>query len=409
MKRRKMLKYLDKVLHAHDEHGILSNPIKYLKFNISNVPTKLYKFRKCTTRNLQNLRNETIFLSRATSFSDSLDVSILFDDISKTSNKKIVKLYKKECLSNYIDNFYSKYNDVDDFDIFPEEVKKILDTAYDSNFVFLPNKVERCIRRKSKHFLISKLEQQHPNLSKIELKNLYKKKIKFIIEQRKKMALKLDEVFSKHGNHQQLVNRCILEYSDKIKYIKKFTRDETFVCSLTDDFKNLSMWEKYADYYKGFCIEYTLDIKKVFDSFLNDENEIKMVEALYSLFKVNYVNLSKKQTKISSYKYMTAMFDNSTKNFLSSYRNPEIIALYTYQKLIKDICFDFEREWRIILFHIDNQLVHLPLTSAIYIGRDITFENYNELLTIAKKLQIPVYKQRFDENSNTYNYDLIKN
>ena len=108
----KTLKYLDRVLNAYDKHGIMSAPLKFLQYNIKNAPHKLYKFRACTDINFDNLENENIFLTQASKFSDELDILLLFDGMDNISHRQMIKLYKKECLSNYIDNYYSKYMEV---------------------------------------------------------------------------------------------------------------------------------------------------------------------------------------------------------------------------------------------------------------------------------------------------------
>ena len=121
----KTLKYLYRVLNARDEYGIMSNPLKYLKYNLRNAPRKIYKYRECTDVNFDNLENENIFLTKASEFSDNLDISLLFDLIDKISYRQIIKLYKKECLCRYIEGYYKQYRDLDDIDISPHEVKEL--------------------------------------------------------------------------------------------------------------------------------------------------------------------------------------------------------------------------------------------------------------------------------------------
>lgn len=406
MNRRKTLKYLDRVLNAHDKQGILSNPIKYLKYNSKNIPTRLYKFRECTELDFENLEKENIYLRRASDFSDLLDVSLLFDSINNISSKKIIELYKKDCLRNYIDNFYTKF-DADDLDITPFEVKQILTKAYDDEFRFDHSKVVRCIRKISMQYAKKEMSYKNASKSNKEIRKARKECFKTVLEAREKMAEKLNDIFSKHGHGQKLIDYCLSYYKQKIDNIKEFIKKETFVYSLSDNNKNLSMWEKYADYHSGFCVEYTVDIEKSLDSFMRNENEIKLLESIFNLFKVNYIDFSKQPPILSTYKYLCNLADSSTKGHINSYRKSKISALVAYHKLLKDNDFKFEREWRIVLFHVENQLIHFPLTSAIYIGRNVSDSNYNRLVEIAGKLQVPAYKQVFNDRLNTYNYELI--
>ena len=403
----KTLKYLDRVLNAYDKHGIMSAPLKFLQYNIKNAPHKLYKFRACTDINFDNLENENIFLTQASKFSDELDILLLFDSMDNISHKQMIKLYKKECLSNYIDNYYSKYKNVDDFDISPQEVKEILKRAYDSNFNFIPNKIKRIVFKRSK--VLAKREVSSSAFKSKSKKNYqYKKYLRIYLENRIKMAIKLDDVFSKYGQAEKLANKCKEHYSAKLENIKKGAREASHVHSLCADYKNLSMWEKYADYHKGFCIEYTLDMRKAIDAFMDNQNEINMIESLYNLFKVKYIDCNEKSGKLSSYKFLSALFDDSFKEYAPRYHNPKALSLYAYQKLIKRKDFEFENEWRIVLFNQKNQVIHFPLTSAIFIGRDVSKKDYDKLIAISKKLNIPAYKQKLNHSNNTYDYVLTK-
>ena len=403
----KTLKYLNKVMSPYDKHGIMSKPLKYLRYNLKNAPRKLYKFRACTDINFDNLENENIFLTQASSFSDELDVSLLFDGIEKTPDKKIIKLYKKECLSYYTDNFYLRYDDLDELDITPIEVKKLLEKNYDNNFKFSPKKISRIILKQSK-FLARKDVFALDFKSKAEKRKRYEELLNMYIEVRTGMAIKLDDIFSKYGQGEQLANRCKEHYASKLKSIKEGTRKDTYVHSLCSDFKNLSMWEKYADFHKGFCVEYTLDMEKAVDAFMKNKGGIEMIESLYNLFPVSYLNYNKKQKVLSSYKFLSTLYDYSSKRILGYGRTSKILSLYKHQELIKRKDFDFEKEWRIILFNINNQVIHFPLTSSIIIGRDISDENLDKLISISKKLNVPAYKQTIDKNNNSYDYILIK-
>ena len=72
----------------------------------------------------------------------------------------------------------------------------------------------------------------------------------------------------------------------------------------------------------------------------------------------------------------------------------------------KDIDYKQEYEWR-FLKKCENEegyLMKFPFVSAIYVGKDIRPRNLSRLKNIAKKLDVPIYKQRLNKSKNGYEY-----
>jgi hypothetical protein len=71
---------------------------------------------------------------------------------------------------------------------------------------------------------------------------------------------------------------------------------------------------------------------------------------------------------------------------------PEIIKALT----IKSKVWEYEREWRHIVFTKDapNRLVKLPIISKIIMGINISAEDKEKVIELARRKHIPVYATR---------------
>ena len=147
-------------------------------------------------------------------------------------------------------------------------------------------------------------------------------------------------------------------------------RNSILIGCFASDYKNRLMWSHYADSHKGFCIEY---------DFSSDEKSVIDMTP----FPVIY---SDKRVKIP----LKAAFDNTPKNI------DEATAQIILSILTKDMAWQYEKEWRLIVPISDNPNVRMPAISCIYLGALCSDKNKHKIISIANKLGIPVKQMTVD-------------
>lgn len=136
-------------------------------------------------------------------------------------------------------------------------------------------------------------------------------------------------------------------------------------CLATDQ-KNRLMWSHYADSYKGFCIEY--DFSGLKDTLIP--------------FPILY---SETRPLVPGNLWID--------------RNQESLAQATIDLILglltKDKMWEYENEWRVLIPASNPPDIKIPIT-AVYLGENISKENKEILLEIAKNHHIPVKQMIMD-------------
>jgi hypothetical protein len=132
------------------------------------------------------------------------------------------------------------------------------------------------------------------------------------------------------------------------------------------------MWSHYANYHKGFCIEF--NYKKLEDALIlfNRENNV-ITYMSRVIYKKNYPRLS-------------------------GYNNEDMVD----SLFIKSSNWKYEKEWRVIYSEGNGLKINLPVNvvSAIYLGLKIDSKNEDivkKALSL-KKYRIDLYKAKNVEN-----------
>lgn len=333
----------------------------------------LYKFRACNENNFRVLESNSIYMCRASNFSDKLD-SALFYDYENFSKKQKQEITKNFQISNYAQAFTELKNSQGQcFCPNSNIVKEFIRKCYDGNFNLKLRSLDKFIKRHYIDFTLAK--------------DTY---------------IKLDKLLGKHGRGSELQEKIIKAEKEKAKLTSKRRQDETFVCSLTENYKNLPMWENYADNYTGFCIGYEFNGVQ-----LNHLYDPMLRACMLHTFPMAYTYLDPIK---SGYDFSMGQFRMIYDRSLGEYeKNIDVFNYFvTLSSLIyKNKDYSWEREWRIILFNLDVQEIYFPFATSIYLGRNITKKNKNRLLNIAKKLNLSVYQQQLNEEKARYDYILI--
>ena len=166
-------------------------------------------------------------------------------------------------------------------------------------------------------------------------------------------------------------NEHILEeILDAYLHFNETNRQKCFVFAMSESFDNELLWAHYANSNRGFCIEYD------FNKALQLKSEIR--RKLISIYKVIYKNEPEEFSFIRILDYiMKGQTDTE------EYKR---ISYDMMQKLItKKAFWSYEKEWRILLYNIENKL-YADLVSGIIIDdRIIKTDNGKKLLSLCQQ------------------------
>ena len=160
-------------------------------------------------------------------------------------------------------------------------------------------------------------------------------------------------------------------YAEHLSLFQEIIRKSALVCSFSERFDSTVMWSHYAKDHKGFCIEYTLQD-------LNIDDQISQ-----ALFPVIY----------------TEGLLNVTEQLRQKEGDKRGIAFAACISKSKD--WEYEREWRLIfLFRppaLSREMI-MPKPTKILLGAKIEKQHQEQILRIAKKKHIPVFRMKISHN-----------
>lgn len=145
----------------------------------------------------------------------------------------------------------------------------------------------------------------------------------------------------------------------------------------TEKFDDIKIWDAYADGHKGFCLEYNIGNFSYFD---NDN-------MVATLFPIAY---SDEPYDFSS--TFIPLYINNKFNFNLEY---DYFGFFKMQLFKRKDYYSFENEWRLLNSNLEAKYINIKPT-AIYLGIDIDIEYLKELVDIAKKKNIKIYKMTYD-------------
>jgi hypothetical protein len=168
---------------------------------------------------------------------------------------------------------------------------------------------------------------------------------------------------------QFMATRLPTVIGDTISFIRQI-RDATKVCSFTERNDSILMWSHYADYHKGFCIEY-------------DFSKLPQRDVLRrAMFPVVYSTRLFDLTRWSG-----RLVSAGRKTF-----KPAQVLLAMMHKY-KD--WKYEREWRFILTEprlADDRAIPVPTPSRVFLGSRMPQKKRTTLTRICKAKGIEVWQ-----------------
>lgn len=163
-------------------------------------------------------------------------------------------------------------------------------------------------------------------------------------------------------------------------------RYSTISC-FSETIQSVTMWSHYAEYHKGFALEYNL--RPILSKGIPN----------VGIFPVIYDDERYDATTYVTWMYMKFLGINIP--------NPDIFSHIKYS-LHKSKQWEYEQEWRLIDCTVRNHIIQEDFTyttlvpTAIYYGQNISGENKERLHLIAVQKEIKEYDMYIDVSSPKY-------
>lgn len=277
---------------------------------IAYLPAYLYKYRQANEFAIDNLENDTVWLNTPQEYNDP------FEFVEYLDHDRINKFISKQMQEGIISEM-TKHNPVSD---------EIIQRAKDS-------------------------DDPLKEIAKYQLKT-----VEGIEELEIQKIFKILDDFSKTNVN----NRHI----EKIKNLQSKMK----VCSFCESPKQLLMWSHYADYHKGFCIEYNIARWHP-----NDGRKRILYPVIYQ-----------------------ADFYDVSEHIISQLKNQSFNNVYPIiSGATKSKDWEYEQEWRFI-FNIGDsfpkQNYSMDCQSKIFLGSRMTKDNRNKIIEICKRKGIEIFE-----------------
>ena len=204
--------------------------------------------------------------------------------------------------------------------------------------------------------------------------------------------------YVKEHIQQQILDKISLLATQKISATRQNT--ETKIACFTEDVHSAHMWDRYADGYRGFALEYNLR-----GPITEKETENPDEKVSPALYPVIYSDTKYDATEIASWNLVNEFY---TAIGLSSPLFPDL--LYWYKAfLYKDAAsYRHEREWRFMCTckkMKDSQFLEITSGNrlkAIYYGPYIAADVKEHLSMWAKRHRIKEYDVELNNNSRIF-------
>ena len=293
------------------------------------MPDSLFRYRSCSDANIDAFENDKVYAVTADMFNDPYDTLLRFD-------KEAVKQMFESLLSKEVFNAF-KADLLRGMD-FPEIVKRNFGEEYIAQ---------------TKEYILSLAKEE-------DIETL-------ILSRREEVNNMVDFLFP-----------LIVNYVNK--------RTSTIAC-FSETIESVTMWSHYANYQKGFALEYNLR-----DTLSNSIPNV-------GIFPVIYDNRRYDGTPYVMWEFLKFRGVNIP--------NPDML-FHIKCALYKSCQWEYEKEWRLIDCTIRSNIIQENNTSvilkptAIYYGTNISLDDKKKLHEIALNKGIKEYDMYIDYASEKY-------
>jgi hypothetical protein len=327
--------------------------------NIS--PRFLYKYRSFNAQNVAALLSKKAWFSRPSTWNDPIDATVQYNpekdiaDIDKNFDKfalKIARLFMENYLASYCNQKKT---------ISLDELSAYYDAAYKGSRSYDPSRIVTVLTP----IVGEKVAMQ------ISVKTYEALKKTLSPEFKTKFINSLNKMYS---------------FND--------IRDKMILFSLSETFTNNHQWAVYGDGGKGFCIGYEIKPK-------TKEQRDLMVDLL-PIYYGKKPNFSLKRMIDESIEYSTR--PELIEDLANQESEKQFVAMFTKEKE-----WQGEQEWR---FAIEDDvrpgsLIDFDFAKNIYLGDKMSASDETQLIDIARKNGITVYKRKLDSTKSRFLYQKV--
>lgn len=205
--------------------------------------------------------------------------------------------------------------------------------------------------------------------------------------------------FWNSSKREEIIHNQFGLIADSVDYIKKSIRKNVKIICFSEVYDSLLMWSHYANNHQGFLLAYDIDELKKAKRYSTDgmpiDNKIRLEQVKYVS---KQIDLSEEIEDYVRYNMMDTMGDVEERDVN--------VPQYKLREAITEKAEDwkYEKEWRLIPRIIDLQkespLAYIVCSpKAIILGTHCNKENSERIVSIAKKVDIPVYRLFLNEFS----------
>ena len=354
-----------------------------MKQGIAKAGGLFYQYRPCrrdvaTIYDIENIRHGVVYAQTPLNMNDP------FDSMIGYSPEKIYE----DCISMLVEELDIEDNNIK---IIIAQLLKYKSVGKLAEFVSLLNELKKFLfsRQVVMHqvnvpiviFIRQNLNILYAKCPK-KIKNVLSKEIfaafLLIVSQMEKVDIteeNLSDMFKLDKILDELYNKAI-EVRDNIYIpsLRTFLAKLTVSCFSVSGWDNQLMWSHYANSYSGICIEY-------------DFNQIK--DAIGFIYPVEYTT---ERPTLSLQDLGVKGFDLGAETSIRSCE-PNMGAILSYL-LAKNVCWNYEKEWRIINVGEENTplFINLPFVKSITFGMNIDPICKHLLWDICKEKGIECYE-----------------
>lgn len=354
-----------------------------MKQGIAKAGGLFYQYRPCrrdvaTIYDIENIRHGVVYAQTPLNMNDPFDSMIGYSP---------EKMYE-DCISMLVEELDIEDNNIK---IIIAQLLKYKSVGKLAEFVSLLNELKKFLfsRQVIMHqvnvpiviFIRQNLNILYAKCPK-KIKNVLSKEIfaafLLIVSQMEKVDIteeNLSDMFKLDKILDELYNKAI-EVRDNIYIpsLRTFLAKLTVSCFSVSGWDNQLMWSHYANSYSGICIEY-------------DFNQIK--DAIGFIYPVEYTT---ERPTLSLQDLGVKGFDLGAETSIRSCE-PNMGAILSYL-LAKNVCWNYEKEWRIINVGEENTplFINLPFVKSITFGMNIDPICKHLLWDICKEKGIECYE-----------------
>lgn len=354
-----------------------------MKQGIAKAGGLFYQYRPCrrdvaTIYDIENIRHGVVYAQTPLNMNDPFDSMIGYSP---------EKMYE-DCISMLVEELDIEDNNIK---IIIAQLLKYKSVGKLAEFVSLLNELKKFLfsRQVVMHqvnvpiviFIRQNFNILYAKCPK-KIKNVLSKEIfaafLLIVSQMEKVDIteeNLSDMFKLDKILDELYNKAI-EVRDNIYIpsLRTFLAKLTVSCFSVSGWDNQLMWSHYANSYSGICIEY-------------DFNQIK--DAIGFIYPVEYTT---ERPTLSLQDLGVKGFDLGAETSIRSCE-PNMGAILSYL-LAKNVCWNYEKEWRIINVGEENTplFINLPFVKSITFGMNIDPICKHLLWDICKEKGIECYE-----------------